>query len=61
MTHDIQNPDHVAVDWISRNLYWTDQGLGRIEVARLDGSARKIIVSDFIEKPRGIIVDPPDG
>ncbi len=34
------NPDGLAVDWRARNLFWTDTGTDRIEVARLDGSSR---------------------
>ena len=54
-------PDHLAIDWIARNIYWTESELDRIEVARIDGSSRKIIVSDKLEQPRGIVVDPADG
>ena len=39
-------PDHLAIDWIARNIYWTESELDRIEVARIDGSSRKIIISD---------------
>lgn len=39
---EIEHPDGVAVDWIARNLYWTDTGTDRIEVARLNGKARKV-------------------
>lgn len=29
---DVVHPDGLAVDWVSRNLYWTDTGTDRIEV-----------------------------
>ena len=61
ISYDTAAPDHVAIDWIARNIYWTDGELNRIEVARMDGSARKIIVSDDLGDPRGIVVDPADG
>ena len=34
VTTDVDHPDGVAVDWIGRNLFWTDSGTDRIEVAR---------------------------
>lgn len=30
------------MDWVARNLYWTDTGTDRIEVARLTGASRKV-------------------
>lgn len=57
LTQDIQDPDHLAIDWIARNIYWTDGILGRIEVARLDGTARKIIISENLHRPRGLALD----
>jgi low density lipoprotein receptor-related protein 5/6 len=53
--------DGIAIDWISRNVYWTDTGMDRIEVARLNGSSRLVIVSSGLLEPRDIIVDPMRG
>ena len=39
---ELHSPDGVAIDWIARNVHWTDTGSNRIEVARLDGFARKV-------------------
>ena len=39
---EVEHPDGVAVDWVARNLYWTDTGTDRIEVARLTGAFRKV-------------------
>ena len=61
ISYDTGKPDHVAIDWIARNIYWTDGELNRIEVARMDGSSRKTIVSDDLGDPRGIVVDTADG
>jgi DNA-binding beta-propeller fold protein YncE len=55
------SPEGIAVDWISKNLYWTDSGLDRIEVSRLDGTNRKLLVSEGLVNPRGISVDPIRG
>lgn len=55
------NPDGVAVDWIARNLYWIDQGTKRIEVSRLNGTSRLVLVMDDMEEPRAITLDPVTG
>lgn len=39
---EIQHPDGLAVDWVSRNLYWTDTGTDRIEVVRLNYGYRRV-------------------
>jgi len=51
----------LAVDWIGRNLYWTDSVLNVIEVAGLNGSNRRILISNGLDNPRAILVDPPSG
>ena len=55
------SPEGVAVDWISKNLYWTDSGTDRIEVSRLDGTHHKTLFSDDLVNPRAIVVDPVRG
>ena len=39
-------PTALAVDWLGGNLYFGDSGTRRLEVCRLDGSNRKVLVSD---------------
>lgn len=48
----------VAVDWIHDLLYWTDSGTSRIEVSHLDGSHRKVLIYEELEKPRAIALHP---
>jgi hypothetical protein len=57
----VDHPDGIAVDWIGRNLYWTDTGTDRIEVARLNGTSRKILISENLDEPRAICLDPERG
>ena len=57
----LRNPDGIAVDWVGRNLYWCDKSTDTIEVSRLDGRYRKILVSDGLEEPRAIVVHPYRG
>jgi integrin beta 2 len=42
-------------------MYWSDPKLGVIEVGRLNGSFRFVVVSDGVTKPGGIAVDPGVG
>lgn len=39
----IDTVEAIAIDWIAGNIYWTDYVLEHIEVAKLDGSRRKIL------------------
>uniref|UniRef100_A0A8D0DF55 LDL receptor related protein 1 n=1 Tax=Sander lucioperca TaxID=283035 RepID=A0A8D0DF55_SANLU len=43
------------------NIYWTDQGFDVIEVARLNGSFRYVVISQGLDKPRAITVHPAKG
>ena len=56
-------PEHIAVDWYGRNLYWTDSDLGIIEISRLDGSERTIfaLIPEGLGAPSVIKVDPLRG
>lgn len=56
---DILSPEGVAIDWISRRIYWTDSTKDTIEVADLDNSTRRaVIINKHLVNPRGIAVDP---
>lgn len=52
--------ESLAVDWVGRNLYWTDYVLETIEVSKLDGTHRTVLVSENVTNPRGLVVDPRD-
>lgn len=58
---EVKHPDGIAVDWVARNLYWTDTGTDRIEVSRLNGSSRKVLISENLDEPRAITLDPTHG
>lgn len=58
---EVDHPDGMAVDWIGRNLYWTDTGTDRIEVARLNGTSRRILISENLDEPRALCLDPERG
>lgn len=54
-------PDHLAIDWVSRNLYWTCPRFRKIYISRLNGSFSMVVIDEDLEEPRGIAVDPGDG
>ncbi|XP_037297516.1 LOW QUALITY PROTEIN: low-density lipoprotein receptor-related protein 4 [Manduca sexta] len=56
----LDQPNGLAVDWIANNLYWTDNKYKVIEVARLDGTCRKILISGLTE-PRALALFPAKG
>lgn len=59
ITEDLMSPEGIAVDWISRRLYWTDSLKDTIEVADLDNATRRAVIIDTkLVNPRGIAVDP---
>lgn len=54
-------PEGMAVDWMGRNIYWADTGTNRIEVARLDGQYRQVLVCKDLDNPRSLALDPAKG
>lgn len=57
----VQSPDGIALDWVGRNLYWCDKGRDTLEVSKLDGSYRKVLISKGLVAPRAIVLDPYRG
>ncbi|KAG8452515.1 hypothetical protein GDO86_004341 [Hymenochirus boettgeri] len=59
---DLPNANGLAVDWVSRNLFWTsyDANKKQINVARLDGSFKNAVIQG-LDKPRCLVVHPIKG
>ncbi|XP_053386538.1 low-density lipoprotein receptor-related protein 1-like isoform X2 [Mercenaria mercenaria] len=59
----VLNPDGMAVDWIGRNLYWCDRNTDTVEVSKLHGTYRKILIKDksFLREPRALQLFPKYG
>ena len=51
----------MAFDWITKNIYWTDVKLDRIEVASANGQFRAPLITENITKPHCIVLDPRQG
>nr|XP_002737326.1 PREDICTED: low-density lipoprotein receptor-related protein 4-like [Saccoglossus kowalevskii] len=51
----------LAVDWVSKNVYWTDAAYNWIMVSEYSGAyAHQLVLTD-IDRPRGIAVHPSRG
>lgn len=55
-----KHPDGLAIDWIGRNIYWSDNLLNTIEVSSLDGRNRKVLKRG-INEPRALQLYPAKG
>ena len=57
-----QFPEGIAIDWVARNIYWTDSGKRVVEVASLDkpNLLRKVLVDARVRNPRGVALDPTE-
>lgn len=58
---DVKSAEGLAIDWLSRNVYFTDSVDKTIEVASLNGLYRKVLIKTGLNNPRGIAVDPVEG
>ncbi|XP_053386020.1 uncharacterized protein LOC123539293 [Mercenaria mercenaria] len=54
-------PDGLAIDSISRLLFYTDVGNHLIALMELDGSNHAVVVSKDCDQPRAIVLDPMKG
>lgn len=58
---EVGHCEDMAIDWVNKYIYWTDNKNGRIEMSRVDGSDRKLLFDRDIQHLRGITVDPVHG
>uniref|UniRef100_A0A8C8C6R9 EGF-like domain-containing protein n=1 Tax=Oncorhynchus tshawytscha TaxID=74940 RepID=A0A8C8C6R9_ONCTS len=59
---DLPNAHGLAVDWVSRNLFWTsyDANKKQINVARLDGSFKNAVIQG-LDKPHCLVLEGVKG
>uniref|UniRef100_A0A3B3DWZ7 EGF-like domain-containing protein n=1 Tax=Oryzias melastigma TaxID=30732 RepID=A0A3B3DWZ7_ORYME len=57
----LSNPDGLAVDWVGGNLYWCDKGRDTIEVSKLNGAYRTVLINSGLKEPRAVAVDNAPG
>jgi hypothetical protein len=56
----LATPKDLAVDWLGRNLYWTDPSRGVIEVSLVSGRSRRVMYSE-LDRPLLLVLDPRRG
>lgn len=61
MSQELQSPEGLAIDYVSRLLFWTDSMRDTVEVSRLDGSHRRVLFDSDLVNPRPIVTDPTYG
>lgn len=58
--HDSLGLEGIAIDWIGRKLYWLDRHAKHLDVAELNGTNRKTLLTGIAD-PRAIVVHPGTG
>lgn len=57
----LSRPHGMALDWLARQVYWTDYGTNTIEMARLDGTSRRVLIDQNLDWPLSIALDSASG
>ena len=57
VSEGINSPEGLALDWVTKRLYWVDDTRNTVEVVNTDGSDRRVL-RDGLDRPRDIVVDP---
>lgn len=58
---EVGHCEGIAIEWVNKYIYWTDNKNGRIEMSRVNGSDRRVLFDRDVQNPRGITVDPVHG
>jgi len=51
-------PDGIAVDAVSQLVFYTDTGNDIIAVMTTNGSFKGVLISQGLDEPRAIVLDP---
>ena len=57
----ISTAEGLAIDWVTRHVYWVESNLNQIELSDFEGNERTTLIADDIESPRAIVLDPRKG
>lgn len=55
---NLTEPRGLAVDWVGQLVYWVDAGMHTLSVASLDGKLRRTLISQHLDQPNDLAVDP---
>lgn len=58
---NVQTPVGISVDWIYKNLYWSDLSTKTISVSNFNGTKQKVLFNRGLKEPASIAVDPLSG
>lgn len=61
IVHNVSACEGIAVDWIYKNIYWTNTGSKTIEMSNYEGNIKKTLIKENLGDPRAIVVNPLDG
>ncbi|OTF75363.1 low density lipoprotein receptor-like protein, partial [Euroglyphus maynei] len=61
LNYGLSGVNGLAIDNVGHKIYWTDAGRKRIEVANLDGTFRKVLLSKDLDSPRAIALNNKSG
>ena len=57
VSEGINSPEGLTLDWVTKRLYWVDDGSKSVEVVNTNGSDRKVL-KEALDRPKDIVVDP---
>lgn len=58
---NMTDPRGLAIDWVSKRIYWVDAGSDTIKVSTLEGRSIVTLVNKNLDQPHDIVVDPQSG
>ncbi|XP_042220954.1 prolow-density lipoprotein receptor-related protein 1-like isoform X2 [Homarus americanus] len=62
VTSAVLNVEGLAVDWMGRNIYWTDEGVSSIFVCSMKNpEKRKMLLHGNLTNARAIVLNPGEG
>nr|XP_045618524.1 low-density lipoprotein receptor-related protein 1B-like isoform X1 [Procambarus clarkii] len=62
VTSAVLNVEGLAVDWMARNIYWTDEGVSSIFVCSMKNpEKRKMLLHGNLTNARAIVLNPGEG
>ena len=56
----LHSPSGIVIDNAAGNLYWIDRYFKRIEVSRLNGSSRKLLIDSNLTDPHSLAISRSD-
>lgn len=61
LTNGLELPEYLVVDWLTKNIYFTDSSRQHIAVCSNDGyHCTELVKIDFMTNPRAIAIHPQD-